>query len=370
MLLKKEGLTMKGKYSAVVGFYNSGSSAVIDLLREYKEVYIATKANGEYEHVAFYYPGSLFDAFELLKNNCNPYNCDRIINNFISSNRILNKNYFGWYGSYKKYYGKEYQKICNSFVDGVSRKRLFKNNTHIKRSRFSPVKFCLQIIDSMIRKRQHPYLGIMYIEDSNSSYYSMPNYSTLLNSGRGFVNDYLEMCSLEGKVNVFDHLIWPQQLHYLDELFPSGFKAIVVDRDPRDLFLINKYKDKIPFYSTDVESFISEYKQARERIKCVSDNKVLFLNFEDLIYDYENTVKKIEFFLNIKSNSHDKSVCYFDPCLSIENTQLFNVCEEWKEEVSLIEKELRGSLYNFPFKRKPNLKLSFDYSVGKKRNNL
>ena len=64
---------------------------------------------------------------------------------------------------------------------------------------------------------------------------------------------------------------------------------------------------------------------------------------------------------------------FFDPSLSIENTQIFMENEGWKQECEIIEKRLPEYLYSFKYNRRPNKSLWFDTnaqltSVKKRKN--
>ena len=98
--------------------------------------------------------------------------------------------------------------------------------------------------------------------------------------------------------------------------------AVVIDRDPRDLYLAGKYTKDPNFKFTpkkNVDDFIIYYKNLRKNQK--NDNqRILRVNFEDLIYCYEDSIKKIEEFLNLGEHIREKQI--FDPEKSINNTCL------------------------------------------------
>jgi hypothetical protein len=64
-----------------------------------------------------------------------------------------------------------------------------------------------------------------------------------------------------------------------------------------------------------------------------------------MIYEYEKTTRKIVDFLELKEHCRPKSI--FDPNLSINNTQLFDVYPNYKDDIAYIEKELPEYLYPF-----------------------
>ena len=132
------------------------------------------------------------------------------------------------------------------------------------------------------------------------------------------------------------------------QFFPDP-KCIYVDRDPRDLFIMCKYiyGKEAMFIPTDtVENFITYYRNVR---KIVSDNeRVLRLNFEELVYEYDDAIAKISNFLEGTIGSHTKKYEFFNPNISVKNTHVFSFYENEKESISKIEEELSSFLYQFP----------------------
>ena len=51
------------------------------------------------------------------------------------------------------------------------------------------------------------------------------------------------------------------------------------------------------------------------------DNENLNIKFENLIYNYENSLEKIKLFLNLDGNNHKLKLNKFDPNISIKNTK-------------------------------------------------
>lgn len=129
-------------------------------------------------------------------------------------------------------------------------------------------------------------------------------------------------------------------------------KAIVVDRDPRDLYLLTKefwFKSQAwrPLPTNSVEQFITYYRALREPKPEYEEDKVLRIRFEDLIYRYDETRIKIEKYLGLPSNMNQME--HFNPALSINNTQVFNYYSGYKSEIQQIERALPE--YLFPFEK-------------------
>ena len=127
-------------------------------------------------------------------------------------------------------------------------------------------------------------------------------------------------------------------------------RAIVVDRDPRDLFLFAKnfLRMKGAGYQipVDVKEFVKYYRSLREcRFYDAHTQGVLSIHFEDLVYNYEETTQKIDEFCGLSSQNRKKKV--FDPTVSARNTQLAKRYPQDKENVIYIEKMLPEYLYDF-----------------------
>ena len=100
-----------------------------------------------------------------------------------------------------------------------------------------------------------------------------------------------------------------------------------------------------PLPSTNVDDFIVFYKKTIEDTKVPDSDRILNVHFEDLIYNYEETKKKIENFVGIKS--HVSQYKFFNPNHSINNTQLFNLYDDCNADVDKIKLHLKCSLYPF-----------------------
>lgn len=125
--------------------------------------------------------------------------------------------------------------------------------------------------------------------------------------------------------------------------------AIVVDRDPRDLYVFGKTKlmGRMRFFPIEkVEDFIIYYRCLRKGQPYEQPNpQILRLRFEDMVYEYDKTTTKLRDFLHLPENPHPKSI--FDPSLSIANTQVFRRYPQYSDDVKKIEEELPEYLFDF-----------------------
>lgn len=153
---------------------------------------------------------------------------------------------------------------------------------------------------------------------------------------------------------LIDQLFPPTNVDDFFNYIPTNqeCKVFVVERDPRDLYVTAKCflnMGVVPL--ENVNKFCDWYLWTRGQAKNKSKSKnVMYLQFEDIIYDYEETRKKICNFIGININSDCKQFEHFDPKKSVNNTQV------WKRfkgkitdlEIKTIETRLKKYCYNFP----------------------
>lgn len=133
--------------------------------------------------------------------------------------------------------------------------------------------------------------------------------------------------------------------NYIDKL-----KVIVVDRDPRDIFLLNKLKWKgtpVLCDTDNVDVFIDWYSSIRYNSFKGDNSDVMRINFEDLIYNYESTLEKITSFCMLNKQLHNQKFKIFDPKKSITNTKLWEQQHNFQSEISQIERKLSKYCYKY-----------------------
>lgn len=335
------------KNVAINGFGGSGSSAVIDLLREFETTNIVF--GDLYEHYVFLYPNSIFDLECKLFKNPDPSRSDEAILSFIDTQKYLYENEFTWFASYKKLCGPKYMDYVYEYVNEISIQQEQKWYYRYKKTKFSFIKFVLQKILNILHIKEFKRFGYINVYDKRPGYLSYCTYEEFQKATKKFISNMFTLMGEEGKLNIYDHLLWPQQNHYVGELFEDT-KVITVNRDPRDLFIINKYywsqtNDDL-YYPKEAEQFCKYWKNLYSN--ATKNDNILNVNFEELVYHTEETTHKICQFLGICDEQHIYKKKFFNPERSIKNTQTFKLKSEWQKEVEIIEKELSEYCFEFP----------------------
>ena len=183
------------------------------------------------------------------------------------------------------------------------------------------------------------------------AYFSAIDKETFYKYAREYIEKVVRELNPENKEFVMvDQLLPPsniyQYLSYFDDI-----KVIVIDRDPRDLFInANEfYREKIIPYS-DVEQYCKWYELVRRHRKTevYDPEHVLFVQFEDMIYQYEKTMEQLVEFSGIRKDNWTSPRSHFDPSVSIKNTNLSAKFPKYKDDVAYIEQHLKEYLYDFP----------------------
>lgn len=360
----------------VTGYFGSGSSAVLDLLSEYSSVgSIVKDKEGGYEHTTLYHPGGLFDLEDKLLMGNDIHSSDEALRIFKREMKRLNDNNFGWYGSFKELFGDRFEAILENFIQGLKPFEISQRYYgQCKKVIFNPLKIPVQVAAKVLMGRTIYEWGRQYIY--KSGYHNMivtfPSEEEFYCAAREFVSDLMELYSEQGKANtVFDRLLLCHNLYRIPKYFSDDFRVIRVQRDIRDVYFFNKYLwqeiNAGSMYPKKIDEFIDYWNRINAMEKPVSDARILTINFEDLIYHYEETVKMIENHCNLREEDHFEAKTKFIPEKSIKNTQVYKIREQWKDELEIIEKELSEYLYDFPFENNTTVNEMFDDSRVKKQ---
>jgi hypothetical protein len=138
-------------------------------------------------------------------------------------------------------------------------------------------------------------------------------------------------------------------------IFFHSAKCIVVDRDPRDMYLSALYSGKIlglqignAVVGSSVMNFIERYKIFHATAPSESED-VYRLNYEDLIVDYENQVNQIRSFLSESIGDYTNKGKFFNPEISSKNMRQWkNIKDEnIKSDIYCIEKHLSKYCLNY-----------------------
>lgn len=349
---------MKNNIIVPIGFMGSGSSAITDLVAEFQG-YEAKRGN--FEYMFLHCPNGLFDLEDKLLIGNTTLRSDEALHSFYyTMNQLYDKKYW-WVGHYKEIVGENFLCSTKDFIESliqckpdyywyvqenVNNRMFFKLvlNKLVSIATFKKVKLKKPLL--------YPEVWLSYVK---------PDEFYL--KARKYLNEVFDMLGVNDHNVVLDQLLLPQNIYRIDKYFDSNLKAFVVERDPRDVFITNKYiwsrqNEAVPF-STNVEEFCIQYRLLRDTVKKTNSDKIFYVKFEDLIYKYDETVDSVMEFLDLTKEKHIRKKEKFNPEISINNTQLFRANKEYEAEGKIIEKLLPEYIYDFPYENKINMKKIF-----------
>lgn len=338
---------MDHKYITCTGFGGTGSSVISDLMQEYQNV---KSCGANFEMTLAFDFGGLSDLQHYVVDDFERNKTAEGINMFINYTRNIEK-------VYSKKLGINFNQVINDYLtkliqvnfNGYYRQHVFRYNK-IERQLFYYIPFLVQ----RYIKRFFP------AKDSYERYpqciHKLPinisaDKDVFFEATKNLMQFLLDSMDPEGDTEMlcFDQLVPAYNFNRYSKYFPN-LRIIVVDRDPRDLYILNKLfwgEGWIP--SDDIDIFISWYKLLRNQIKkdIAESDDVLYVNFEDTIYHYDAMVNRIEQFIGLESNDHIKPKSFFNPEISIKNTRLWDRFNEYNQDVEQIENKLLPYCYKY-----------------------
>lgn len=345
---------MKRNIIIPTGYMGSGSSAITDLLEEVEGY---ASANGSYEYIFLHCPNGLFDLEDKLLNGNNALRSDEALHSFFYCMKALYEEKHWWFGDYKHKIGLSFLDDCIAFIDSIVDVRMkgsfWYNQEMVHEGR-------LERFFNKIKKRINKVGTRKLLYDE--MWISYPEKEEFYEKSREFIEHFVNSFPSKEQNLIFDQLVLPHNLFRLENYFGDNCKVIVVERDPRDVFILNKYywnklHSPVP-YPFDVKDFCICYDRMRESETLVDNSKILRIHFEDMVYDYHKAIKQIFEFLNIDNKQHVNQFKKFNPNKSVLGTQLYMQDERFFKETKHIEKELSKYTYKFP--KGQNNKLTFD----------
>ena len=323
------------------GFGCTGASAVLDYLRDYDSIEI----NEEVELSFIYDP----DGFMDLENAI----CLRPVR-YYSGDAAIKKFRHIMFSYELVHYMKRvmpipvYKKLVSDYINGISKIR-WNGFWHFDKRHYSDFHYWIKYVLGWKYLRVFDKLGLKIPKSfPNNSIMTIPvSKDVFYNETRTFLSNLLRSMGLNGEKTVIVDQPFPANCpSSVFHFFEDNCKAIVVVKDPRDMYFFVKDHARLDVNWIPCGScmeFIEFYKH--QMSICHFDERTLVVNFEDLIYEYESTTAKICNFIGIEKLSEKGT--YFHPERSIGNTQIYKKHKECKEEIELIERELKEYLYPF-----------------------
>ena len=287
--------------------------------------------------------------YNLIENN-NRHNTSNAIKRYLAYAKYLNGSIFRT--GYKNFMGDSFLKYTNEYIDNITELKCeaWWHYDNIERGKvFHTINSVIdKLTAAFFKERRGTNLFKLFHEPAYFSAISKESFYKYTKEYIKKVAESLNKNHLE--YVMIDQLLPPSNissyLNYFDDI-----KVIVSDRDPRDVYLHDKCRYCSGVVPTkDVREFCEWFKITRKHRKTeiYDKEKVYVVNFEDLIYKYDETVAKLEDFVGIDPRHHVAPKTRLDPAVSIRNTNLKKVYTKYKDEIKYIEENLKDYIYDFP----------------------
>lgn len=330
------------KYVNVCGYYASGSSAVFDLLKEYECFY---PFECEIRFIQDPYglqslESNLFYDWNRLRSSMAASDYIEQIKKWSKSKvPFLHKSGLG----YKKNLNNDFVSITKKYINSLS------TNTIILNSYCESFKknYLTSTVDKIRCKLERKTRGKVKIANrkARKSFIIKPNFKDFSNKTKLYMNEIFNICP-SNKIALLDQALSPSNTNSGDKYF-DDIKSIIVDRDPRDIYVENCLDCDIVFEKPgsldSAKKFVDFFIKSRD---FSISNKILMIKFEELVFNYDESVSKICSFLNLKDkNTHKFS--FFNPKKSSANIGIWKkYYNRYKIAIDYINEILCDFCYN------------------------
>jgi hypothetical protein len=328
---------MQRNFVAVSGYGWSGSSAVVDLLKEFKGY---THINTEFRLLKDPYGITRLES--ILVDNWDILTSDIAIKDFLWLAESLNRNpsFFSIKGmSYEKKLCKDFLKLTNEYIKSllICEYKGYWSFFDMKRSHYN-------YIFKKIKNR----LG--FNVENETMFLSKPSKDTFVAETKQYLHNIFDAVETNGdnsKIILDQTIPLPyatKALRYFDSI-----KMIIVDRDPRDIYIdLISHKTLIGkelSNGKNAHKFIEWHKALHIANSELTDDRILAIQFEDLIFDYKNVKDRIIKFLGEPDSIHVNKKKYFDPDVSMNNVGIWKKFNTNTDDIKRIEKSLHEYCY-------------------------
>lgn len=330
------------------GYMGSGSSVITDLMSEVDGVDVS---RGTFEYVFMHCPNGVFDLEDKLLIGNNAVRSDEALHSFEHTMKQLYDKKYWWVGNYKNNVGEDFWQTTKDYVKSITDVVsdyywYYQENTNLGMF----LRLCVNKGLKLITLNRYKPKKVLAYSPMRVSFVTPERFYNATNK---YIYKLFDMAGYSKQSILLDQLLLPFNLFRFENYFNEDAFVFVIERDPRDVFISNKYfwskkGEPVP-YPTDVKEFCKYYKSLRAIEKPTACDRVCRIRFEDLIYNYDETVALIFNKLGWDRKTHTAPKTKFNPERSIFNTQLFLKSKEFSAECDYIAKELNEFIYDFPY---------------------
>lgn len=330
----------------VTGFYSSGSSAVIDFLKDLDNVVVC-----DLDEVRFLQdPFGVSDLEYNLVENPHRHNSSQSIKFFLKAVDKLQPAHKKR-GPYFSMFNGQFRRLSYDYIDSLINFS-FNGYNHNDINALTP----FNLLSYKLRRK----IIVFLTKDVRHNFYpklvdycSWPSKEEFLEKTNKYLNSLSIAANPQNKdIVVFDQLFPSSNLDRYIRYFSSS-KTIIVNRDPRDLYLcsVKEIHDHV-IPTDDINQFCEWYDNTRKQNTHIDTKSIMEINFESLVLEFNKTAQKICEFLNISFELHKHIFNHFQPNISKRNINQKQKYKDKENEIRIIEKKLKKYLFDFEYESK------------------
>lgn len=343
-MLNVDSLEAMVQVVSVSGFGSTGSSAVVDFLSEVDGVFVFP---GEFRLIQD--PDGLLDLCSSISNYWGWLLADAYLKRFVKYTDTIvgSGGPFRWGERFENHFNVDFVEERNRFVQRVS---------DVSTSGYwhYDAYHSYTMAEVFQEKVKHRWLRILgkdaqtfrNLTRKKTLRFVRPG-SDVFSESRTFLERLLFPLAEASNAHtiVLDQGILPYHFDLAKRLLPD-LKAIVVDRDPGDVFLDARNYNAYPI-TNDPMDFVTFYRSVRDFAESQVDAQVLRVRFEQLVCNYDATAKLILDFVGADISQHRGRGSRFNPAVSRKNMGLWaSLSGSDREDVDFIRKML--AKWNWP----------------------
>lgn len=325
-------------YVVVGGYFYSGSSAVVDLLKEYNNCF---ECGSEIRFIND--PYGLIQLEESLTHNWDWIRAAMAIEDYYNLckklDRKKNRMPFSPFGmGYRENLNPNFIEITKDFLNRLTE---FKYDSDFYA--FQAKAPYIEYIINRWRLGIEVYSNRLFkIHKKRMVCHSHPSKKQYYDAVKNYIDQLFEyQVNKQGKEYIIlDQAIHPRDSHVISDYFNNG-KMVIVDRDPRDMFIQSILTGSMEYNNSEKSGRDYLRLQLSLHEKHTESENILKIQFEDLICNYKSTKKIIENFLGLKPETHSKSLQFFNPEVSKKNVGLWkHYYNDYKKAFDIIAREM------------------------------
>lgn len=263
-----------------------------------------------------------------------------------------NFNSFGYGGGYD-IFGDEFNRLTEQYISEITElkaKSWWYMNRVEKGNLFCLVDRAYSFARRLLTGGLHNEHRYSLLSKTEMGYYSAISEEKFLKATRKYIDAVFSYVNKENAPYVMvDQLVSVTNTERYIRYF-NDIKIIVTELDPRDVYLYKKTRFNWGVVPTaTVEKYVEWFKITRKysRPEQEHTSRVLRVQFEDLIYNYEATTKRMAEFIGLPESKHVRLRTKLNPDVSIKNTNLKKSVKGYEKEIAYIEEHLKDYLFNF-----------------------